>query len=89
MQASPLLCHTDCVQKLKSLQSGQHHYADAAAWVSNTAGRTQLSSSYYCYYYVLIMVTVVPAEGNGDLHTLICVLVARHRRCLTLSNPVP
>jgi len=31
----------------------------------------------------------VPAEGNGDLQTLICVLVARPRRCLTLSNPVP
>jgi len=31
--------------------------------------------------------TAVPAEGNGDLHTLICVLVARRRRCLTLSNP--
>jgi len=28
-------------------------------------------------------------EGNGDLQTLICVLVARPRRCLTLSNPVP
>jgi len=33
--------------------------------------------------------TAVPAEGNGDLQTLICVLVARLRRCLTLSNPVP
>ena len=33
--------------------------------------------------------TAVPAEGNGDLQTLICVLVARSRRCLTLSNPVP
>ena len=33
--------------------------------------------------------TAVPAEGNGDLQTLICVLVARPRRCLTLSNPVP
>jgi len=32
--------------------------------------------------------TAVPAEGNGDLQTLICVLVARPRRCLTLSNPV-
>jgi len=31
----------------------------------------------------------VPAEGNGDLQTLICVLVARPRRCLTLSNRVP
>ena len=29
------------------------------------------------------------AEGNGDLQTLIRVLVARPRRCLTLSNPVP
>ena len=33
--------------------------------------------------------TAVPAEGNGDYQTLICVLVARPRRCLTLSNPVP
>jgi len=33
--------------------------------------------------------TAVSAEGNGDLQTLICVLVARPRRCLTLSNPVP
>ena len=33
--------------------------------------------------------TAVNAEGNGDLQTLICVLVARPRRCLTLSNPVP
>ena len=33
--------------------------------------------------------TAVPAEGNGDLQTLICVLVVRPRLCLTLSNPVP
>ena len=33
--------------------------------------------------------TAVPAKGNGDLQTLICVLVARPRRCPTLSNPVP
>ena len=32
--------------------------------------------------------TAVPAEGNGNLQSLICVLVERHRRCLTLSNPV-
>ena len=31
----------------------------------------------------------VPALGNGDLQTLICVLVARPRRCPTMSNPVP
>ena len=30
--------------------------------------------------------TAVPAKGNGDLQTLICVLVARPRRCLTVSN---
>ena len=33
--------------------------------------------------------TAVPAEGNGNLQTLICVLVARSRRCTTLSNSVP
>ena len=33
--------------------------------------------------------TAVPAEGNGDLQTLICVVVARPRRCFTLLNPVP
>jgi len=35
------------------------------------------------------MYTAVPAEGNSDLQTLICVLVVRPRLCLTLSNPVP
>jgi len=33
--------------------------------------------------------TAVPAERHGDLQTVICVLVARPRRCLTLSNPYP
>ena len=31
----------------------------------------------------------MPAEGNSNLQTLIYVFVARPRRCLTLSNPVP
>jgi len=35
------------------------------------------------------MDTAVPAEENGDLQTPICVLVARPRRHVTLSNPVP
>ena len=39
-------------------------------------------------YTTLIVLTVL-AEGNSDLQTLICVLVARPRRCLTLANPVP
>ena len=38
---------------------------------------------------VLASPTAVPAEGNGDLQTLICVLVARPRQCLILSNLVP
>ena len=29
------------------------------------------------------------SDVDGNLQTLICVLVARPRRCLTLSNPVP
>jgi len=33
--------------------------------------------------------TAVAAEGNGDLQTLICVLVARPRSSPTLLNPVP
>ena len=33
--------------------------------------------------------SAVPAEGNGDLQTLIYVLVARPTRCPTLSNHVP
>jgi len=33
--------------------------------------------------------TAVPAEGNGNWQTLICVLMARPRRCSTLSNHVP
>jgi len=33
--------------------------------------------------------TAMHAEGNGNLQTLICVLVARPRQCSTLSNPVP
>ena len=33
--------------------------------------------------------TAMPAEGNGDLQTLICVLVVRPRLCPTLLNFVP
>ena len=38
--------------------------------------------------YLWVHVREWDAEGNGDLQTLICVLVARPRRCLTLSNLV-
>jgi len=51
---------------------------------------TSLSNSGLCWtVFARNRDTAVPAEGNGDLQTLICVLVARPRRCLTLSNPVP
>jgi len=33
--------------------------------------------------------TAMPAEGNDNLQTLICVLVVSPRPCPTLSNPVP
>ena len=73
-------------------------------WVGAAGGRASFYHSDIPFYQVLISVgnsglcwivfarnrdTAVPAEGNGDLQTLICVLVARPRRCHTLSNPVP
>ena len=51
---------------------------------------TSLGNSGLCWtVFARTRVTAVPAEWNGDLQTLICVLVAGPRRCLTLSNPVP
>ena len=52
----------------------RHFPSSALAW------RHTSSNSVTC--------TAVPARGNGDLQTLIYVLVARPRRCLTLSSPV-
>ena len=54
-------------------------------WVSTSFGNSGL----YWTVFARNRDTAVPAEGNGDLQTLICVLVARPRGCLTLSNPVP
>ena len=57
--------------------------------------RVDLAVTRHCVFLCKIglltnrFVTAVPAEGNGDLQTLICVLVARPRQCLTLLNPVP
>jgi len=51
---------------------------------------TSLSNSGLCWtVFARNRDTVVPAERNGDLQTLICVFVARPRQCPTLSNPVP
>ena len=54
-------------------------------WVSTSLGNSGL-----CWtIFARNRDTAVPAEGNGDLQTLICVLVVRTRQCPTLSNPVP
>ena len=51
---------------------------------------TSLGNSGHCWtVFARNRDTAVPAEGNGNLQTLICVIVARPRWCLTLSNPVP
>ena len=52
-------------------------------WSDPTLGNSGLSKC------VKVVHMAVSAEGNGDLQILICVLVARPRRCLKLSNPVP
>ena len=50
---------------------------------------TSLSNSGLCWtVFARNRDTAVPVEGNGDLQTLICVFVAKPRRCSTLSNPV-
>jgi len=40
----------------------------------------------FCHHWAVLdwnRDTAMPAEGNGDLQTLICVLVARPRRCMS------
>jgi len=52
---------------------------------NHSAYSTSLGNSGLCWtIFARNRDTAVPVEGNGD-----CVLVARPRRCLTLSNPVP
>ena len=70
------LSHVDCFSQCETSQSGNR--------VS-----TSLGNSGRCWtIFARNRDTAVPAEGNGNLQTLICVLVARPRLCLTLSNPV-
>ena len=68
-------------------------YHTLCEWVSLAQSGNRVSTSLgnsavYLTVFARNRDTAVPAEGNGDLKTLICVLVARPRRCLTLSNPV-
>ena len=71
----------------KSAQVVHSHLVyDPTIW---QPGLTSLSNNGLCWtVFARNRDTVVPAEENGDMQTLICVLVARFRRCPTLSNPV-
>jgi len=89
-----------CVEKLSSLQC--FHLVSCLYYVLfvkfiilyvtglfNLVTNGMENGVFVIFFYWTVKDTAVPAEGNGDLQTLICVLVARPRRCLTLSNPVP
>jgi len=52
-------------------------------WVLTSLGNSGL----YRTVFARNRDTAVPAEGNGALQTLICVLAVRLRWCPTLSNP--
>jgi len=54
-------------------------------WVSTSLGNSGLCWTVFARNRDI----AVPAVGNGDSQTLICVLVVRPRLCSTLSNPVP
>ena len=70
--------------------TGSRHNWKCATPQSGKRVSTSLGNSGLCWtVFARNRNTAVPAEGNGDLQTLICVLVARPRRCFTLSNPVP
>jgi len=76
-----------------AMEVGSGGQFSPSVWPHNPATlqvSTSLGNSGLCWtVFARNRDTAVPAEGNGDLQTLICVLVARPRRCLTLSNHVP
>ena len=74
----------------KSAQVVNSHLVCCVTPQSGNRVLTSLGNSGLCWtVFARNRDTAVPAEGNCDLQTLICVLVARPRRCLTLLNPVP
>jgi len=82
-------CYAGC-----SVQQHQcNAYVSMAKHSLQTSHEIRQNGKYCIRQFALLTVncwlTAVPAEGNGNLQTQICVLVARPRRCLTLSNPVP
>ena len=71
-----------------TLEITEHEFTNLAPCSNRVL--TSLGNSGLCWtVFAKNSDTVVPAERNGDLQTLTCVLVARPRQCLTLSNPVP
>jgi len=82
------LTRTNCISVILNYARAQHrHRRHVCPFVCRfNLPRQQWS---LLNYFRTEQGPAVPAEGNGDLQTLICVLVARPRRCLTLSNPVP
>jgi len=71
-----------------TLEITEHEFTNLAPCSNRVL--TSLGNSGLCWtVFAKNRDTVVPAERNGDLQTLTCVLVARPRQCLTLSNPVP
>jgi len=84
MRAADILTFKKCVYLLGIL------WLLCATPQSGNRVSTSLCNSGRCWtVFARNRDTAVPAEGNGDLQTLICVLVARPRRCPTLSNLVP
>jgi len=76
-------CHTLCCKQESARL--QFLAKQSGNWVLTSLGNSGL----YLTAFAQNRNTAVPAEGNGDLQTLFCVLVARPRRCLTSSNSVP
>ena len=60
----------------------------SSVWLSGNSVTSLDNSGLYWTVFARNRDTAVPAEENGELQTLICVLVSRPRRCPTLSNPV-
>ena len=90
-----LMCHLQLFNLLLQYELADNDISQSATqafsrhlWCNQVS--TSHGNSGLCWtVFARNMDTTVPAEGNGNLQTLICVLVARPRRCLTLSNPVP
>ena len=73
-------CQTLNFNRIKPVKNRKNQNAGITGWCE------EFLFTVAAVYYSKRALCLMSAEGNGDLQTLICVLV---RRCLTLSNPVP